>query len=166
MTAAPSIPEMPGQNVGVDLGQTQVDTSWYGYFAGLKKLYDYVKTLQPLGDIVFPHDDTKSNIIRDINPQTGTTYTFVLTDSGKWFRFSNASAVTVTIPPHSSVAFAAGTQFDGIAAGAGAVSFAAGSGVTINSFAGNKKIAGQYAGFTLVQSDTIDTWDLVGNLIA
>lgn len=165
MTTAPSIPGMPGQTVGVDFGQSQVNPAWYGYFAGLKKLYDYVKTLQPLSDLP-AHDDTKSDVLRAINSQTGTSYTFVLSDSGKWFRFSNASAVTVTVPPHSSVAFDVGTQFDGIAGGTGAVSFAAGSGVTINSFLSNKKLAGQYAGFTLVQSDTIDTWDLVGNLVA
>lgn len=165
MTAAPSIPEMPGQTVGVDFGQSQVNPAWYGYFAGLKKLYDYVKLLQPLSDLP-AHDDTKSDVLRAVNDQTGTSYTFVLSDSGKWFRFTNSSAVTVTIPPHSSVAFEAGTQFDGIAGGSGAVSFAAGSGVTINSFLSNKKLAGQYAGFTLVQSNTIDTWDLVGNLIA
>lgn len=129
----------------------------------------YLDLLQPLSDVVFPPPvdiSGKSDIIRSINSQTGTSYTFVLSDSGKWFRFSNSSAVTVTVPPHSSVAFPSGTQFDGIAAGTGAVSFAAGSGVTINSFLSNKKLAGQYAGFTLVQSDTIDTWDLVGNLVA
>lgn len=165
MTTAPSVPELPGQNVGVDLGQPQVNLAWYGYFSALKKLFAYVQTLQPLSDLP-AHDDTKSDVTRAINAQTGTSYTFVLTDAGKWFRFTNSSAVTVTIPPHSSVAFPAGTQFDGVAGGSGAVSFAAGSGVTINSFLSNKKLSGQYAGFTLVQSDTIDTWDLVGNLVA
>jgi hypothetical protein len=163
--AAPQFPELPGQTVGVDFGQTQVDPTWYLFFkkliAAVKFAYDFANNYVPPG-----HDDTKSDVIRSINSQTGTTYTFVLSDSGKWFRFSNSSAVTVTVPPHSSVAFEAGTQFDGIAAGTGAVSFAAGSGVTINSFLSNKKLAGQYAGFTLVQSDTIDTWDLVGNLVA
>lgn len=163
MTAAPSIPEMPGQTVGVDFGQSQVNPAWYGYFAGLKKLYDYVKTLQPLSDV--PHDDTKSDVLRSINNQTGTTYTFAISDSGKYCRFSNSSAITVTVPPNSSVALDIGTQIDCAQIGAGKVTFAAGSGVTINSIGGNKSLAAQYTGATLIKTDT-NTWDLEGNLIA
>ena len=37
--------------------------------------------------------------------QTGTAYTVALTDANSDVRFTNASAVTVTIPPNSSVAF-------------------------------------------------------------
>lgn len=44
-----------------------------------------------------------------INAQTGTTYIFVLADSTQngtiLNTFTNASAITVTVPPNSSVAF-------------------------------------------------------------
>ncbi|CEG08719.1 hypothetical protein BN961_02137 [Afipia felis] len=163
MTTAPTIPEMPGQNVGVDFGQSQVNPAWYGYLAGLRKLYDYVKTLQPLGDIVFPHDDTKSDVTRAINAQTGTTYTFVLTDAGKICEFANASAVTVTIPPNSSVAFPIGTQIDIVQAGAGKVTLAGGSGVTIKSVSSQKSLSAQEAGATLYKRDT-DIWSLGGSI--
>jgi hypothetical protein len=64
------------------------------------------------------------------NAQTGTTYTFVLSDSDKLVTTSNASAVTVTIPPS---VFSAGQQFDVQSIGVGLTTFAAGAGVTITS---------------------------------
>lgn len=162
MTAAPSIPEMPGQTVGVDFGQSQVNPAWYGYFAGLKKLYDYVKLLQPLSDLP-AHDDTKSDVTRAINAQTGTTYTFVLTDAGKICEFSNASPITVTIPPNSSVAFPVGTQIEVVQSGAGKVTLAQGSGVTIKSVGSQKSLAAQEAGATLYQRSA-DVWWLGGTI--
>ena len=40
-----------------------------------------------------------------LNAQTGTTYTFVLSDDGKLCTFDNASPITATIPANSSVAY-------------------------------------------------------------
>lgn len=107
----------------------------------------------------------KSNILRTVNDQTGTTYTFALTDSGAYVRLSNAAAITATVPAHTEVAFEAGTQIDLIQAGAGKLTIAAGSGVTINSANGNKSLSARYAGATLIQTATQDTWDLIGGLI-
>ena len=45
-----------------------------------------------------------------IQAQTGTTYTPVLADSAKLITLTNASAITLTIPPNSSVAYPTGTQ--------------------------------------------------------
>lgn len=104
-----------------------------------------------------------SPIDRSVNAQTGTTYTFVLADAGKLCTFSNASAVTVTVPPNSSVAFDVGTQIDVLALGAGAVSIAAGSGVTVSSKDSNLQLSEQYSGGTLLKIAT-DTWVLVGDL--
>jgi hypothetical protein len=64
------------------------------------------------------------------NAQTGTTYTFVSGDANKLVTTSNASAVTVTIPPS---VFSAGQQFDVQSIGVGLTTFAAGTGVTITS---------------------------------
>lgn len=66
-----------------------------------------------------------------LNTQTGTTYTFVLADAGKLVRANNAGSQTYTIPPNSSVAFPVGTVLELMRYGAGAVSLAAGSGVTL-----------------------------------
>jgi hypothetical protein len=64
------------------------------------------------------------------NAQTGTTYTLVAADLGKLVTTSNASAITVTIPPSI---FAAGNQINLQSIGAGLTTFAAGAGVTITS---------------------------------
>lgn len=80
-----------------------------------------------------------------LNAQTGTTYTAVAGDSGKLVTLSNASAITMTLPPS---VFAVGEQINFVQLGAGQVTFAQGSGVTIVSAgasASAPKIGKQYA---------------------
>jgi hypothetical protein len=101
------------------------------------------------------------------NNQSGTTYTFVLTDNQKIVTATNASPQTYTVPPNTgagSVAFPIGTRIDVIQLGDGKVTIA-GPGVTINSYLGYKAIAAKYVGVTLLKTDT-NTWVLIGNLIA
>jgi C4-dicarboxylate-specific signal transduction histidine kinase len=100
-----------------------------------------------------------------INAQTGTTYTTVLTDDGKLITCSNASAISVTIPPNSSVAYGIGTQLNFAQLGAGNVTLVAGAGVTLNSDGAKLKLNAQYAVATCVKIDT-NTWFVVGNLKA
>ena len=100
-----------------------------------------------------------------INAQTGTTYTTVLTDDGKLITCSNASAISVTIPPNSSVAYGIGTQLNFAQLGAGQVTLVAGAGVTLNSAGAKLKLNAQYAVATCVKTDT-NTWFVVGNLSA
>ena len=64
------------------------------------------------------------------NAQTGTTYTLVAADLGKLVTTSNASAITVTVPPS---VFAAGNTINVQSIGVGLTTFAAGAGVTITS---------------------------------
>jgi hypothetical protein len=64
------------------------------------------------------------------NDQTGTTYTLQASDSAKLVTTSNASPVTVTIPPS---VFAAGEIINVQSIGVGLTTFAAGVGVTITS---------------------------------
>ena len=100
--------------------------------------------------------------IQALNAQTGTSYTLVLTDHTKLVTLSNASAITLTVPPNSSVAFAVGSVIDLAQIGAGQVTVAQGSGVTINSTPG-LKLRAQYSGATLRKRAT-DTWLLFGDL--
>jgi hypothetical protein len=102
---------------------------------------------------------------RPINTQTGISYTLVLGDSGQMVTLNNASSITLTVPTNASVAFPVGTEVDLTQLGAGQVSVAGSGGVTIDSYSGYLKIAGQYAGATLKKIAT-DTWILVGNLSA
>jgi hypothetical protein len=79
---------------------------------------------------------------------------------------NNASAITVTIPPASSVAYTAGSKIDFIAKGAGQVSFAQGSGVTIRSngaTATAPKLRVQYSAATAWYEGS-DVWYIVGDI--
>lgn len=106
---------------------------------------------------------TTNNITqRSINAQTGTSYTLVLSDAGKLVTLNNASAITLTIPTNASVAFPVGTVIDITQFGAGQVTVG-GSGVTINSADGDKKLRVQYSSASLLKTDT-DTWLLVGDI--
>ena len=67
-----------------------------------------------------------------INAQTGTTYTTVLTDESKLVTLNNGSAITLTIPANSSVAYPVGTKIDITQLGAGQVTVAGAGGVTVN----------------------------------
>jgi hypothetical protein len=100
----------------------------------------------------------------ELNSQTGTSYTLVLADSGRYIRHSNASPSTVTVPPNSSVAFPVGTQLHVRQAGAGQVTLVQGSGVTlVPPFGGTLALAGQGATVSLVKVAT-NTWDVLGQV--
>ena len=99
------------------------------------------------------------------NPQTGTTYTLGLADAISGVTLANAGAITLTVPPNSSVPFAVGTRILLAQTGAGAVTIAPDSGVTINSLAGADEIVGQYGAATLWQV-AVDEWVLFGDLVA
>jgi len=88
------------------------------------------------------------------NAQTGTTYSFVLTDFTKLVTLSNASAVAVTLPLEATVAWPAGTQLRLLNVGAGTVTVAGAVGVTIN---GSPLTLTQYKGANLIKTGT-NTW--------
>ena len=100
-----------------------------------------------------------------LNAQTGTTYTLVLADAHKLVTQSNASGITTTIPPNTDVAFQIGDQVNLLQLGAGQVTVAPGSGVTIRSEGTKLKLKGQYAAATCIKIAS-DEWVLVGNLSA
>jgi hypothetical protein len=108
--------------------------------------------------------DPKINL--SINAQTGTTYTLVLADNGKFITSSNTSAITVTIPPNSSVAYATGAQVNIIQKGAGQVTISQGSGVTIRSTGATAtapKLRAQYSSATCIYEGS-DIWYVVGDI--
>lgn len=104
-------------------------------------------------------DDTTLSI----NAQTGTTYTLVASDSAKLVTLTNASAITLTIPPS---VFSVGNQINISQMGAGQVTFAQGAGVTIVSTgatASAPKIAKQYGASTAICTAS-NTFLVVGAL--
>jgi hypothetical protein len=74
---------------------------------------------------------TSASAQLNFNAQTGTTYTLVAADAeNKLVTLSNASAITLTVPPS---VFTAGQQINIAQIGAGQVTLAQGAGVTITS---------------------------------
>ena len=102
----------------------------------------------------------------DINAQTGTAYTFVLADAGDIVTSNNSSAVVMTIPLNSSVAYPIGASITVISIGAGLTNFAAAVGVTINSTGAVPAapvLRIQHSSATAIKIAT-DTWQVVGDI--
>lgn len=97
-----------------------------------------------------------------IRTYTGTTDTLVLADAGKMVRGNNASANTCTVPPNGDIAFPVNSQVIVSCYGAGVMTIAAGSGVTIRSEDGHLSLK-QYAQAVLTKVGT-DEWMIEGNL--
>ena len=97
------------------------------------------------------------------NAQTGTTYTLVLTDANNTMvELNNASPIALTVPLNSSVAFPVGSQINLLQTGAGQVTIAGASGVTVNGTPG-LKFRAQWSGASLIKRST-DGWVLVGDV--
>ena len=124
-------------------------------------------TVTPSSGVVFTDGtQTKEGVIsRTPIVQKTASYTLsALTERDSLIEVSSASAVTVTVPPNSSVAYPVGTSIDILQTGAGQITVAAGSGVTINATPG-LKLRTQWSGATLFKRAT-DTWVLYGDLTA
>ena len=93
---------------------------------------------------------------------TTTTYTLALTDAAYLIRANNASAITITVPLNSSVAFRTGTVITVEQVGNGQVTIAPTGGVTLNKYYG-LKTKGQYSMIQMVKVDT-DTWTVIGGV--
>lgn len=96
------------------------------------------------------------------NAQTGTTYTLVAADLGKWVTANNASAVTITVPPS---VFSAGNMINVQQIGTGQVSFAQGAGVTITSSGVTStapKLRERYSAATIICTAS-NTFTIVGD---
>ena len=99
-----------------------------------------------------------------LNPQTGTSYTLELTDLAKLITLSNTSAITLTIPLESSVAFAIGDRIDILQSNTGQVTIAGAGGVTVNATPG-LKLRARWSSATLIKLDT-NSWVVIGDMQA
>lgn len=98
-----------------------------------------------------------------LNAQTGTSYTLVAADASKVVTASNASAITITVPPS---VYVAGDIITVLQTGAGQVTFSQGSGVTITSTGGTAsapKIRAQYAGAQVICTAS-NAFTIVGDI--
>ena len=97
------------------------------------------------------------------NAQTGTTYTLVAGDKDKIVTASNASAITITVPPS---VFSANDIINVQQIGAGQVTFAQGSGVTITSNGATSsapKIRTQYSACSVICTAS-NTFTIIGDI--
>jgi len=98
------------------------------------------------------------------NAQTGSTYTLVSAEAdNKLVTMSNASAITLTVPPS---VFTAGQQINVASIGAGLTTFAQGSGVTITSTGATSsapKLRAQQSACTVICTAS-NTFLIVGDL--
>lgn len=142
-------------------------------YVDLRELSSNKSTATTLGasDILYPTQKAVKTYIDNSvsteteNAQSGTSYTFALTDGGKMVTGSNSSPTTFTVPTNSSIGFPIGTRIDVLQIGTGKITIANSVGVTLLSQGGNKTIKEQYVACTLWKKDT-DLWYLMGNLQA
>jgi hypothetical protein len=109
---------------------------------------------------------TAPQINLGVNTQSGTTYTTVLADNGKLITQTNASAITTTIPPNSSVAYPVGAQLNFVQLGAGQLTIQGGAGVTVVSTgatASAPKCRAQYSSATAIQVSA-NNWLVAGDI--
>ena len=102
-------------------------------------------------------------VLAGFNAQTGTTYTLVAGDVNKLVTASNASAITVTVPPS---VYSANDVINVQQIGAGQVTFAAGAGVTITSTGASSaapKLRAQYSSASVICSAS-NTFTIVGDI--
>jgi hypothetical protein len=95
------------------------------------------------------------------NVQTGTTYTFVLSDANKRVEGNNAAAQTFTIPTNAAVAFPVGTRIEVEQYGAGQITIN-GPGVTLRA-SSSLLTRTQYSVLVLFKRAT-DEWVISGDM--
>lgn len=97
-----------------------------------------------------------------VNDQTDS-YTAVLGDADDYIRIAKATAATFTIPANADVAYPVGTRLYVEQAGAGTVTIAGDTGVTVNSRGAVFDTAGQSA-VAVALKVAADQWTLSGDL--
>jgi hypothetical protein len=172
ITGLDLLPSQTG-NSGKYLTTNGTAASWATLNASpaLDDLSDVAITSVATNDVVYYNGSSWVNkninsIPISTNAQTGTTYTTVLADAGKIVEASNASAITLTVPTNTSVAYPVGTQITILQTGVGQVTVAAvtPATTTINATPG-LKLRAQWSSAVLTKRGT-DLWVLTGDLTA
>lgn len=130
---------------------------------GLGSVDNTADSAKPISTLTQAALDAKGPIDATLNAQTGTTYTFVASDDGKVVTATNASAQTYTVPQNSAAAIPIGAYIEVHQLGAGQVTFAQGTGATLNARGSALKIAGQY-GVAALRKVGTNTFVLTGDL--
>jgi hypothetical protein len=109
--------------------------------------------------------DVAQSGVQEIDTEE-TDHTLLLGDRGEVIIMDNgATALTLTVPNNSSVAFPTGTEISVIRGGSGNVTIAASGGVTLNSRSSWRRISAQHGRVLLCKTGT-NTWNLSGDLMS
>jgi hypothetical protein len=106
----------------------------------------------------------KVDSLTPISQKTASYTLSSLTERDDLIEMGSASALTLTIPPASSVDYPVGTSIDILQTGAGQVTIAAGAGVTVNATPG-LKLRTTWSSCTLFKRAQ-NTWVVYGDLTA
>lgn len=91
-----------------------------------------------------------------------TSRTLALTDNRGYIRFTNAGAVTVTVPDEAATAFAVDSEIHLRAATAGTVTITPAAGVTINTPSSGGLVLAEAGATATLKKVGSDEWDLFG----
>lgn len=153
---------LPGQDVpAVDPATGRWSIVWF------EKFVKFVEGLNPLSDIDFPHDDTKSDYIRTPNVKSAN-YTLGLDDAKKVQEvWTGGGVVTVSLPARGAVLWEVGTQIDFVTWGGNNLPISFPANVVVISKNSYMKIAADEAGMLLYFGDdgTNQYWFLRGTLV-
>ena len=165
--------------VGFGTDGSGVDVTWYSDTAGDNMLWDTSEE-----KLVITGTDGQNALevadgdveITDALTVTGTTTTYLnvitdsgttrapgLTDASAYILCTHGSGMTVTLPQDSVIAFPTGTNIIFERNGAGTLTFAAGTGATVNSKGGDLTCADRYTTIAAVKI-AADTWTIFGNI--
>lgn len=100
-----------------------------------------------------------------LKDETGTTYTFIIGDEGKFFTFTNAAAITVTVPTNAAQSFAIGTVLAFQQGGAGQVTLSGAVPPTLKSADNAYTTVKLYSVGCIVKIAT-DVWAVGGDMEA
>jgi hypothetical protein len=131
---------------------------------GLGNVDNTADTAKPISTATQTALDAKAPIRRTVKADTTTAYAPILTDENQMVTLSNASAITVTMPQNSAVAFPVGAEVDFVWYGVGQPTFAAGTGATVNGTPG-LKLRARYSAATAKKVAT-NEWIIIGDLSA
>ena len=164
--------------------ETTIDyTSTDDELATAKAIYDFVMDIVTGGGMPTPAQIGAAQLdsalaaltpkVSKVDPDQASAYivdetadfTLALArHSGKFVRATSVSGIICTIPANSSVAFPVGIEIEVMQNGAGTVTIAAATGVTICAQDNCVETSGQYATCCLKKLDT-NTWHLAGHLV-
>lgn len=101
-----------------------------------------------------------------VNNQSGTSYTLALSDAGKVVRQNNGASITTTVPKNDDAAFPVGTVIPIRQVGAGEITAAGDTGVTLNVPAGFLAKTARQGATIMLHKVGPDEWDVTGDLAA